>query len=59
MKNSGNNIDKQNRQGMSKKQRPEVRDDLDSLINEEQESKGDDMTTNKKETKSDKLKKKD
>lgn len=34
--------------------RPESRDNLDSRKNEEQDTKGDDMTHNKKETKSDK-----
>jgi hypothetical protein len=31
------------------KHRPEIRDNLDSRINEEQELKGDDITNNKKE----------
>jgi len=38
--------------------RPEVRDNLDSRKNEEQEFKGDDVTHNKKETESEKPKKK-
>ena len=37
--------------------RPDERDNLDSRKNEEQDSKGDDLTSNKKETKKDKLKK--
>lgn len=32
------------------KHRPEIRDNLDSRINEEQDFKGDDVTHNKKET---------
>lgn len=38
--------------------RPEVRDNLDSRKNEEQEFKGDDVTHNKKKTESEKSKKK-
>ena len=41
------------------KPRPEVRDDLDSRVNEEYDTKGNDVTHNKKETKKDKLKKQD
>jgi hypothetical protein len=37
--------------------RPETRDDLDSRSGEEQETKGDDVTHNRKETKEDKNKK--
>lgn len=59
MKDSRSQNNNQNKQGMSQKPRPEVRDDLDSRSNEEQETKGDDTTHNKKDTKSDKLKKKD
>jgi hypothetical protein len=36
--------------------RPEVRDNLDSRKNEEQEFKGDDVTHNKKETESERKK---
>jgi hypothetical protein len=36
----------------NKKKRPEVRDDLDHREGEEQDFKGDDVTHNKKETKS-------
>jgi hypothetical protein len=43
---------------MSHKPRPEIRDDLDSRANEEQDVKGKDTTHNNKEDKSDKLKKK-
>jgi hypothetical protein len=38
--------------------RPDVRDNLDSRKNEEQDFKGDDVTHNKKETESEKAKKK-
>ncbi len=38
--------------------RPDVRDNLDSRMNEEQDFKGDDTTHNKKETEKGKLKKK-
>ncbi|WP_295128955.1 hypothetical protein [uncultured Chitinophaga sp.] len=38
--------------------RPEIRDNLDSRKNEEQEFKGDDMTHNKKDHKSEKQGKK-
>jgi hypothetical protein len=38
--------------------RPDVRDNLDSRKNEEQDFKGDDITHNKKETEEEKLKKK-
>lgn len=31
------------------KQRPEIRDNLDSRVNEEQDNKGDDVTHNRKE----------
>ena len=38
--------------------RPDVRDNLDSRMNEEQDFKGDDTTHNKKQTEKEKLKKK-
>jgi len=38
--------------------RPDVRDNLDSRKNEEQDFKGDDITHNKKETEGEKSKKK-
>jgi hypothetical protein len=43
----------------NKNARPDVRDDLDSRNNEEQDFKGNDETHNKKETKEEKLKDKD
>jgi hypothetical protein len=39
--------------------RPDVRDNLDSRKNEEQDFKGDDVTHNEKENKGEKLKKKE
>jgi hypothetical protein len=59
MKDSRSQNNNQSKQGMSHKPRPEVRDDLDSRSNEEQDDKGDDTTHNKKETKENNLKKKD
>jgi hypothetical protein len=50
MKNSGSGINQQSRQGMdNNKQRPEVRDNLDSRKNLEQDFKGSDVTHNKKD----------
>jgi hypothetical protein len=58
MKDARSQNNQQNKQGMSHKPRPEVRDNLDSRRNEEQDFKGDDLTHNNKDTKDDKLKKK-
>lgn len=58
MKQSRSQNTKQSKQGMTNKPRPEIRDDLDSRENEEQMTKGDDTTHNKKETKKNHLKKK-
>jgi hypothetical protein len=52
MKNSRNQTSKQSKQGNSRVPKPEIRDDLDSRKNEEQDSKGSDTTHNKKEDKS-------
>ena len=41
-------MNKENKQGMSKKPRPEIRDNLDSRKAEEQDFKGDDITHNTK-----------
>jgi len=41
-------MNKQNKQAISKKSRPEIRDDLDSRTGEEQQFKGDDITHNEK-----------
>ena len=38
----------QNTAGVGNKKRPEIRDDMDSREGEEQETKGDDITHNKK-----------
>ncbi|HKZ38963.1 MAG TPA: hypothetical protein VJ184_14975 [Chryseolinea sp.] len=51
MKNSRNQTSKQSKQGNSRVPKPEIRDDLDSRKNEEQELKGSDITHNKKENK--------
>ena len=48
----------QNKQMAGHRPRPDTRHDLDSRKNEEQDSKGDDVTHNKKETKNGNLKKK-
>lgn len=49
MKDARSQNNKQSKQGVSHKPRPEVRDDLDSRSNEEQDNKGDDVTHNKKD----------
>jgi hypothetical protein len=41
-------MNKENKQGMSKKPRPDIRDNLDSRKEEEQDFKGDDVTHNTK-----------
>ncbi|MCK7555389.1 hypothetical protein MKQ70_10385 [Chitinophaga sedimenti] len=43
-----------NTKGTGKQHRPEIRDNLDSRKNEEQDFKGDDLTHNKKEHRSEK-----
>lgn len=48
----------QNKQMTGHRPQPEIRDDLDSRSNEEQDTKGDDVTNNKKETKREKLRNK-
>ena len=58
MKTAGSQDNRQSKQGLSHKPRPEIRDNLDSRENEEQEDKGSDTTHNKKDTKEEKLKKK-
>ena len=52
-------MNKQNKQQISKKPRPEIRDNLDSRANEEQEYKGDDITHNQKYERNNKQKKQD
>ena len=59
MKNSAMQTTKQNKQTNPKIPKPEIRDDLDSRKNEEQDFKGSDMTNNKKETRNNKQRKKD
>ena len=49
MKTSRVQMNKENKQGMSKKPGPEIRDNLDSRKEEEQDFKGDDITHNTKD----------
>ena len=58
MKGSRSQTNMQSKQMIGHKPRPDVRDNLDSRKNEEQDKKGDDNTHNKKETKEGNLKKK-
>lgn len=58
MKTSRSQTTRQSKQGMVHTPKPEIRDNLDSRKNEEQDFKGDDITNNKKAKKSDKPKKK-
>jgi hypothetical protein len=58
MKGSRSQNNLQNKQMMSHKPRPEIRDNLDSRDGEEQNNKGDDTTHNVKEKKSGHLKNK-
>ncbi|HEX6913679.1 MAG TPA: hypothetical protein VF145_00475 [Chitinophagaceae bacterium] len=50
MKGSRSTNNRQSKQGMSHKPRPDVRDNLDSRKNEEQDFKGGDITHNRKMT---------
>ena len=50
MKNARSQNTKQNKQMISHQPKPEIRDDLDSRKNEEQHTKGDDVTHNNKDT---------
>ena len=52
MKEARSQNNKQNKQVQGHRPKPDVRDDLDSRKNEEQDSKGDDVTHNTKEVKS-------
>ena len=56
MKGSRSQNNLQNKQMTSHKPSPEIRDNLDSRNNEEQDNKGDDTTHNRKEKKSGHLK---
>ena len=58
MKDSRSQNNGQNKQMVSHKTRPEIRDNLDHREGEEQMDKGNDTTHNEKETKEDHLKKK-
>lgn len=49
MKGSRSENNKQSKQFMGHKPKPEIRDDLDSRKGEEQDTKGDDITHNKKD----------
>ena len=49
-------VNQQNKQPVNKKTRPEIRDNLDSRANEEQEFKGNDITHNKKDERNNKQK---
>jgi hypothetical protein len=56
MKPSRSTDNAQNKQGLSHKPRPEIRDNLDSRKNEEQQFKGDDVTHNEKYVQNDRTK---
>ena len=58
MKGSRAQNNLQNKQMAGHRPQPDIRDDLDSRKNEEQDTKGDDVTHNEKETKRDHLKNK-
>lgn len=58
MKGSRSQNNMQNKQMTGHRPRPDTRDDLDSRKNEEQDSKGNDVTHNEKETKREHLKQK-
>lgn len=51
------NNNRQNPAAGTSRNKPEIRDNLDSRKNEEQDDKGEDVTHNEKDTKKDKLKK--
>jgi hypothetical protein len=58
MKNARHDqINKQNKQGMSHKPMPEIRDNLDARSNEEQDFKGDDVTHNRKDVQNERKRK--
>jgi hypothetical protein len=58
MKGSGSQNNLHNKQMISHKPRPEIRDNLDHREGEEQIDKGDDTTHNQKQTKKEHLKRK-
>ena len=53
MKGSRSQNNMQHKQEVGHRPRPDIRDDLDSRKNEEQETKGDDVTHNEQEVRSD------
>jgi hypothetical protein len=57
MKNARSSNTKQNKQVQGHRPTPDVRDDLDSRKNEEQNTKGGDVTHNKKEVQNERKKK--
>jgi hypothetical protein len=57
MKESRSQNTKQNKQFMGHQPKPEIRDNLDSRKNEEQNQKGGDVTHNRKDTKNNKANK--
>lgn len=52
MKGARSQTNMQNKQDVSHRPRPEIRDDLDSRMNEEYLTKGDDVTHGKKQVRS-------
>lgn len=58
MKESRSQNNLQNKQMMGHKPKPEIRDDLDSRNNEEQDTKGNDVTHNTKDNRHNKPQKK-
>jgi hypothetical protein len=59
MKNARSQDTRQNKQMTGHRLRPDVRDDLDSRKNEEQETKGADRTHNEKEVRNNRPRKKE
>lgn len=59
MKNSRSQDTRQNKQMTGHRPKPDVRDDLDSRKNEEQQTKGTDVTHNEKEVRHNRQHKKD
>lgn len=56
MKGSRSQTNMQNKQNASHRPVPRTRDELDSRKNEEQDTKGDDVTHNEKKTRNDRKK---
>jgi hypothetical protein len=55
MKGSRSQNNKQNKQFIGHRPQPDIRDDLDSRKNEEQDTKGDDVTHNAKQVHNDNM----